>query len=57
MTKTKFLDVYYDLEKMTYKPFNKPNNIPQYIHKDSNHSPSVLKNIPEGGGRGSFVGG
>ena len=48
MTKTEFLDLYFDLQAETYKPYNKPNNTPQYIHKDSNHPPSVLKSIPEG---------
>ena len=38
----------FDLKTETYKPYNKPNNTPQYIHKDSNHPPSVLKNIPDG---------
>ena len=28
-----------------YKPYCKPNNIPQYVNKDSNHPPSVIKNI------------
>ena len=48
ITKTEFLDLYFDLKSETYKPYNKPNNTPQYIHKDSNHPTSVLKNIPEG---------
>ena len=46
--KTEFLDVYFDLEANTYKPYNKPNNTPQYIHTMSNHPPSIIKNIPEG---------
>merc|ERR1711954_566729 len=39
---------FFDLENNTYKTYNKPNNIPQYVHRLSNHLPSVLKNIPEG---------
>jgi len=27
--------------------YSKPNNIPLYVHKESNHPPSILKNIPE----------
>ena len=41
-----FLDVTFDLENETFKPFNKPNNTPQYLHQLSNHPPLVLKNIP-----------
>ena len=48
ITRTDFLDVFFDLEANTYKSYNKPNNIPQYVHRLSNHPPSILKNIPEG---------
>ena len=30
----------------TYKTYNKPNNTPQYVHKQSSHPPNVTKNIP-----------
>ena len=43
-----FLDATFNLEEGTYSPFNKPNNTPEYVHRLSNHPPSVLKNIPEG---------
>ena len=46
--KTDFFDVYFDLEADTYRPYNKPNNTPQYIHRLSNHPPSIIKSIPEG---------
>ena len=42
-----FLDVVFDLENGSYKPYMKPNNTPQYVHKLSNHPPSILKNIPQ----------
>ena len=42
-----FLDVELNLEKNTYKPFIKENDVPLYVHSDSNHPPVVLKNIPE----------
>ena len=29
-----------------YLPYTKPNNIPLYIHKKSNHPPQIIKNIP-----------
>ena len=41
-----FLDVTFDLENDTFKPFTKPNNTPQYVNKLSNHPPSVLRNLP-----------
>ena len=43
-----FLNVTLNLEDGTYSPFNKPNNTPEYVHRLSNHPPSVLKNIPKG---------
>ena len=30
----------------TNKPFSKPNNEISYIHKESNHPPSVIKQVP-----------
>ena len=43
-----FLDVYFDLENESFRPYLKENNIPLYVHKLSNHPPSVIKSIPEG---------
>ena len=37
-----------NLENESYRPFNKSNNTPLYVHKLSNHPPSVTKNIPAG---------
>ena len=42
-----FLDVEFNLENNTYKPYIKPGDIPLYVNAKSNHPPSVLKNIPE----------
>ena len=42
-----FLDVYLDLSTGIYKAFRKPNDTPVYVHADSNHAPSHIKNIPE----------
>ena len=42
-----FLDITLNLASGSYKPFMKPNNIPLYVHKDSNHPPTIIKNIPE----------
>ena len=41
-----FLDVTLDLVNSEYRPYHKPNNTPLYVHEDSNHPPSVLKQIP-----------
>ena len=32
---------------LTRKPYTKEGNTPLYVHKQSNHPPSILKNIPE----------
>ena len=42
-----FLDVELNLSDDTFKPFIKPNDIPVYVNKDSNHPSSITKNIPE----------
>ena len=42
-----FLDVTFDLNTGLYKPFMKTNDKPIYVNKNSNHPPSILKNIPE----------
>ena len=41
-----FLDVTLDLNTGKHKPFIKPNNKPTYVHSQSNHPPSILKNLP-----------
>ena len=41
-----FLDVTFDLNSGTYKPYMKPNNPPLYSNKGSNHPPSIIKNLP-----------
>ena len=43
-----YLDIEFDLKHESFKPFKKPNYEPLYVHKDSNHPPSVLKQIPNG---------
>ena len=42
------LDVNFNLETELFKPFMKPNNDLLYVHRKSNHPPSVTKNIPAG---------
>jgi hypothetical protein len=41
-----FLDVTLNLTNESYKPYRKPNNDPLYIHKESNHPPSIIKQLP-----------
>ena len=41
-----YLDVTFNLNDGTYKPYTKPNNKIKYIHKDLNHPPSVIRQIP-----------
>ena len=41
-----FLDVTIDLNSGIFKPYMKPNNVPQYIHNRSNHPPNIIRNIP-----------
>ena len=41
-----FLDVVFDLEKESYRPYLKPGDRPLYVNRKSNHPPSILKNIP-----------
>ena len=41
-----FLDITFNLNNGTYKPYVKPNNAPLYVHTKSNHPPHVLKQIP-----------
>ena len=42
------LDVTLDLKSDSYKPYMKPNDLPLYVHRDSNHLPSTTKCIPAG---------
>ena len=41
-----FLDITMEIETGIYKPYVKPNNVPLYVNKNSNHPPSIIKNIP-----------
>ena len=41
-----FLDVTFNLQSEKYWPYRKPNNEPLYIHVESNHPPSITKQLP-----------
>ena len=45
---TDFLDITLDLHTGSYKPYKKPNDTISYIHYQSNHPPSIIKNLPKG---------
>ena len=40
-----YLDVTFNLTDSSYRPFNKTNNEINYIHKQSNHPPSIIKQL------------
>ena len=42
-----YLDVTFNLNDGTYRPYQKPDNIIQYIHVKSNHPPNIIKQIPK----------
>lgn len=41
-----FLDLTLDLNCGKHFPYRKPNDVPSYIHRRSNHPPTILRNIP-----------
>ena len=41
-----YLDITLNLNDGTHKPFRKPNDITTYIHKESNHPPNIIKQLP-----------
>ena len=42
-----YLDVTFNLNEATYQPYQKPDNIIQYIHVESNHLPNTLSKFPK----------
>ena len=43
-----FLDVTLNLPEGSFRPYQKPGNSISYVHVDSNHPPSIIRNIPLG---------
>ena len=41
-----FLDIHFEIQDI-YQPYKKPDDEPLYINKNSNHSPTVIKQIPK----------
>ena len=46
LTTTDFLDVTLDLCTGKYYPYRKPNDRPLYVNANSNHPPTILKQLP-----------
>ena len=42
-----YLNVTFNLNDGTYRPYQKPDNIIQYIHVKSNHPRNIIKQIPK----------
>jgi hypothetical protein len=42
-----YLDITLDLRSASYKPYMKPGNTPQYVNRESNHQPSILRSIAQ----------
>ena len=43
-----FLDITLNLGTGAYEPYKKPNDTINYIHRESNHPPSIIHNLPKG---------
>ena len=44
---TDFLDVTFNLKSNKFSPYHKPNDHPLYINNQSNHPPSIRKQLPD----------
>ena len=44
---TEFLDVFLELETGIYRPFMKANNVPVYVHAQSNHPQTIKNQLPK----------
>ena len=46
MKAVNYLDATFNLNDVIYWPYTKPNNEIKDIHKNSNHQPSVVRQVP-----------
>ena len=46
-----FLDMTFNLHKNTYKPYRKPDNQSVYINVNSNHPPTIIRELPKSIGK------
>ena len=42
-----FIDIQFNLKTKSYKPYMKPNSVPVYVDKNSNHPSQILKELPK----------
>ena len=42
-----FLDITFNLNNGTYRPYKKPNDLLLYINKSSNHPPQIINHLPK----------
>ena len=47
LNEVNFLDISLNLNEASYRPYRKPNDHPQYINRNSNHPPSINKQLPQ----------
>ena len=47
LTSTDFLDIKFDLLSNKFSPYKKPNDVPVYVHRGSNHPVNILKQLPK----------
>ena len=47
LTEVDFLDVTFNLERNTYRPYKKPNDNLTYINTSSNHPPQIIKHLTQ----------
>ena len=45
------LDISLNLNEASYRPYRRPNDHPQYIHRNSNHPQSKIKQLPQNIGK------
>ena len=41
-----YLDITFNLNDGSYRPYRKPNDVTIYIHKESNHPPTIIRKLP-----------
>ena len=42
-----FLNIHFEIKDNIDQPYKLPNNKPLYINKNSNHPPTVIKQVPK----------
>ena len=50
-----YLNITLDLDDGSFKPYRKPDDNIQYINKESNHPPNLIKHLPAYGFQTTFL--